>query len=68
LLGLVSIRGVGRVRARLMSTYGIRTIDDVLELTEQDQRRLADHRGWSKQLVDGIMDKAGKIRRSSSRR
>ena len=68
LLGLVSIRGVGRVRARLMSTYGIRTIDDVLELTEQDQRRLADHRGWSKQLVDGIMDKAGQIRKSSSRR
>jgi len=67
LLELVSIRGVGRVRARHMAKYGIRTVDDVLELTEKDQQRLADEWGWSRQLVDGIMEKAGKIRRARRR-
>ncbi|MDP6379292.1 MAG: DEAD/DEAH box helicase [Candidatus Thalassarchaeaceae archaeon] len=68
LLELVSIRGVGRVRARHMAKYGVRTVDDVLELTEKDQQRLADEWGWSRQLVDGIMEKAGKVRRARRRR
>ncbi|HJM19713.1 MAG TPA: DEAD/DEAH box helicase [Candidatus Thalassarchaeaceae archaeon] len=67
LLELVSIRGVGRVRARHMAKYGVRTVDDVLELTEKDQKRLAEEWGWSRQLVDGIMEKAGKVRRTRRR-
>ena len=68
LLELVLIRGVGRVRARQMAKYGIRTVDDVLEMTENDQRRLSEEWGWSRQLVDGILDKARKVRRPQRRR
>tara|TARA_B100001750_G_C15486254_1_gene588471 strand:- start:686 stop:1891 length:1206 start_codon:yes stop_codon:yes gene_type:complete len=68
LLQLVMIRGVGRVRARHMAKYGIRTVDDVLEMTEKDQLRLSEEWGWSRQLVDGIMEKARKVRRPQRRR
>ena len=68
LLELVLIRGVGRVRARHMAKYGIRTVDDVMEMTENDQRRLSEEWGWSRQLVDGIMDKARKVRGPQRRR
>jgi len=62
LLELVSINGVGRVRARRFAKLGLRTVDDVLELTDKDRQTLADNRGWSLQLVDGIIEKAKKVR------
>lgn len=68
LLGLVAVKGVGRVRARQLAGKGIRTVEDLLELTERDQRMLADQRGWSQKVVDGIMASAGRVRRASRRR
>ena len=66
ILGLVSIKGVGRVRAREMAeTLGVSTAFDVSEITERDKARLSDLRGWSPKLVDNLVRSAGKsVRRS----
>ncbi len=68
LLGLVAVKGVGRVRARQLASRGIRTVDDLSELTKQDQRVLASQRGWSQKLVDGMMRNAQSTLRTSRRR
>ena len=47
---------------------GVRTIEDVLELTEKDRQSLADQRGWSLQLVDGIIEQAANVRGVTRRR
>ena len=66
ILGLVSIKGIGRVRAREMAeTLGVSTALDVSEITERDKARLSDLRGWSPKLVDNLVRSAGKsVRRS----
>ena len=64
ILGLVAIKGVGRVRAREMAdTLGLASASDVSELTERDRSRLADLRGWSPQLVDNLVRSASKSHR-----
>ena len=68
LLELVAIRGVGRIRARRLAGFGIRSVDDVLELTERDRQKLADARGWSLKMVDGIIEQAAKARGHKRRR
>jgi helicase len=66
ILGLVAIKGVGRVRAReLADTLGVSSASDVSMLTERDRGRLADLRGWSLQLVGNLVSSASK---SSKRR
>ena len=67
LLGLVSLRGVGRVRARKMvNLLGVSNAADVVALTERDKQKLSDQRGWSPQLVDGLVATAGRaVRRRS---
>ena len=65
LLQLVSLRNVGRARARTMAGKGMRTVADVVEMTERDRARLADERGWSPKLVENIVEQA---RRLSGRR
>ena len=66
ILGLVSIKGIGRVRAREMAeTLGVSTALDVSEITDRDKARLSDLRGWSPKLVDNLVRSAGKsVRRS----
>lgn len=66
ILGLVSIKGIGRVRAREMAeTLGVSNALDVSEITERDMARLSDLRGWSPKLVDNLVRSAGKsVRRS----
>ena len=66
ILGLVAIRGVGRVRAREMSdTLGVNDASDLSAITERDKSRLSDLRGWSPKLVDKLVDSANKaVRRS----
>ncbi len=61
ILGLVAIRGVGRVRAREMSdTLGVSNASDLSAITERDKSRLSDLRGWSPKLVDKLVDSASK--------
>ena len=66
ILGLVSIKGIGRVRAReMVETLGVSTALDVSEITERDKARLSDLRGWSPKLVDNLVRSARKsVRRS----
>ena len=66
ILGLVAIRGVGRVRAREMSdTLGVNDASDLSAITERDKSKLSDLRGWSPKLVDKLVDSANKaVRRS----
>jgi len=59
ILGLVAIKGVGRVRAREMAdTLGVCSASDVSMLTERDRASLADLRGWSPKLVENLVDSA----------
>ena len=68
LLGLVALRGVGRARARQMvDLLGVSNAADVAALTERDMQKLSDLRGWSPQLVDGLVATAGRAVRSKSR-
>ena len=68
LLGLVALRGVGRSRARQMvDLLGVSNAADVAILTERDMQKLSDLRGWSPQLVDGVVATAGRAIRQGSR-
>ena len=68
LLGLVALRGVGRMRARQMvDLLGVSNASDLAELTERDMQRLSDLRGWSPRLVDGIINTASQAVRRSQR-
>ena len=59
MLSLVSIRGIGRIRAReLEKTLGVLNANDIVELTEKDREKLADLRGWSSRLVDNLIKSA----------
>ena len=59
ILSLVSIRGVGRIRAReMVKVLGISSASDLLMLTEKDEEKLANLRGWSMKLVQNIVDSA----------
>ncbi len=58
LLSLISIRGVGRVRARTIANHGYRTPLEVCRITKNAAQKLADERGWSPQLVQNIMQAA----------
>ncbi len=62
LLGLVTIRGIGRIRAReMVSILGVENASDVSLLTENDRNKLADLRGWSPKLVENIVNEAKRI-------
>jgi helicase len=68
LLGLVALRGVGRSRARQMvDLLGVSNATDVAALTERDMQKLSDLRGWSPQLVDGVVATASRTVRRGSR-
>jgi len=68
LLSLVSIKNVGRKRARQMvNNLGVSDIKDVASLTERDMQKLADLQGWSPRLVDGIVNTASRAARRRSR-
>ena len=61
ILGLVAIKGVGRVRAREMAdTLGVSDASDVSMLTERDKGRLSDLRGWSPKMVENIVSLASR--------
>ena len=61
LLGLVSIRGIGRTRAReMVDLLGVENASDVAALTERDRDKLASLRGWSSRLVDNLVDAASR--------
>lgn len=69
ILGLVSLKGIGRVRAREMSKLlGVSEVSDVAELTEKDRERLSDLRGWSVRLVENLVKDAARMTRRSSRK
>jgi len=62
ILGLVSIKGIGRTRAREMyENLGVESASDVFEMTERDKSKLSDLRGWSPKLVDNVVDSAGNL-------
>ena len=65
LLGLVSIRGIGRKRAReMVALLGVENAADIASLTEKDRENLASQRGWSIRLVDNLVEAASRsIRR-----
>ncbi|MEC9001664.1 MAG: DEAD/DEAH box helicase, partial [Candidatus Thermoplasmatota archaeon] len=68
LLGLVSLRGVGRTRARQMvDLLGVSNAADLAELTERDMEKLSDLRGWSPRLVEGIVNTASRAVRRGLR-
>ena len=68
LLALISIRGVGRVRARTLANHGYRTPLEICGITKNSAQKLADERGWSPQLVQNIMNAADKAIQTRGRR
>ena len=68
LLALISIRGVGRVRARTLANHGYRTPLEICRITKKAAQKLADERGWSPLLVQNIMQAANRAIQTRSRR
>ena len=68
LLGLIAIRGVGRVRARTLANHGYRTPLEICGITKKSAQKLADERGWSPQLVENIMQSADRAIQTRGRR
>jgi len=60
LLSLIAIRGVGRVRARILANHGYRTPLEICSISKRSQQKLADERGWSPHLVRSIMEAANR--------
>ena len=59
ILGLVAIKGVGRIRAREMSNLlGVTSASDVAMMTERDCNILSEQRGWSPNLVEKMKSSA----------
>ncbi len=64
LIGLVTIRGIGRTRAREMTDLlGVENAKDVASLTENDREKLANLRGWSMRLVENLVEAAARVTR-----
>jgi len=68
LLALISIRGVGRVRARTLANHGYRTPLEICRITKKSAQKLADERGWSPLLVKNIMQAADRAIQTRGRR
>jgi len=59
ILGLVAIKGVGRIRAReMLGLLGVTSGSDVAMMTERDCNLLSELRGWSPNLVEKLKSSA----------
>ena len=61
LLQLVSLRGIGRKRARDLVDFGVTNPIDILKLSSKDKDRLIDRSGWGPKLLDNIISQIKKI-------
>ncbi len=62
LLALITLRGVGRVRAReMVNLLGVSNVKDVASMTENDKIKLSELRGWSMKLVDNTVNNASQV-------
>ena len=66
LLSLVNIPNVGRMRARELSKMGIRTPNDVANMTRTQVSEVLKMRGWGPQLLDKIILEVSKVLTNSS--
>ena len=67
LLSLVNIPNVGRMRARELSTRGIRNPNDVANMTQKQINEVLNMRGWGPQLLDKIMNEVSKVLNKSKK-
>ena len=62
LLALISLKGIGRVRAReMMDLLGVTNINDIASLTDNDKIKLSELRGWSMKLVNNTVKNALRV-------
>ena len=61
LLSLVNIPNVGRMRARELSSKGIRNPTDVANMSQKEKSEILRMRGWGPQLLDKIMLEVSKV-------
>ena len=61
LLQLVSLRGIGRKRARDLVDFGVNNPIDILKLSSRDKDRLIDRSGWGPKLLDNIITQIKQI-------
>jgi helicase len=64
LLPLVSIRNIGRARARDLMNLGLQNPAEILELTEVDRSRLLAIRGWGPRVLERIIKDVRRIKKS----
>ena len=67
LLSLVNIPHVGRMRARELSSKGLRNPQDVANMSQKQMSELLRMRGWGPQLLDKIMLEVGKVLNKSGK-
>ena len=67
LLSLVNIPNVGRMRARELSSKGIRNPNDVANMTQKQINEVLNMRGWGPQLLDKIMHEVSKVLNKSKK-
>jgi helicase len=62
MLPLVSIRNIGRARARDLMNLGLQNPAEILELTEVDRSRLLAIRGWGPRVLERIIRDVRRIK------
>ena len=67
LLSLVNIPNVGRMRARELSSKGLRNPKDVANMTQKQISEILRMRGWGPQLLDKIMIEVSKVLNKSGK-
>ena len=55
LLRLVSLRNVGRSRARQLTLFGVRSPEQLLDLSARDLDKLMSKRGWGPRIVERLL-------------
>ena len=56
LLDLVSLKGVGRARARTLASMGVRQPSQLLSMSKNQVSKLKSLRGWGPKIVENLID------------
>ena len=65
LLPLVSLKGIGRSRARTLKDFGIDNPVDFLKLSDGDLDRLRNLRGWGNTIIENLIKEVRKTKNDS---
>ena len=58
---MVNIKNIGRTRARILASKGLRRPKDVLNMSKKIRSEIEQIRGWGPQLLENIFEEIKKV-------